>query len=93
MKHALNHVARPLAAHHGVDDRIGRRGGFLKRQRGFFKVHGDGGRQHLDMADFLGRGMQKHVAILGGRAARSPGLEKILQADTDFPFDPADGLL
>ena len=45
------------------------------------------------MADLLGGGVQEHVAVLGGRAARAPGLEEILHADADFALYPADGLL
>src|SRR4051812_35307087 len=37
--------------------------------------------------------LRARPAIFGGRPARAPSLEEVLQADADFSFDPAYGLL
>ena len=56
------------------------------------EIEGHRGRQHFDMADFLGGRIEQEVAI-PGISARAHGLEEILHAHTDFALDPADGLL
>src|SRR4051794_2856426 len=45
------------------------------------------------MRDFLRRGVQQHVPILGGGRTVAPGLEEVLQADPDFSLDATDRLL
>ena len=56
------------------------------------EIERHGRRQHLDMAEFLGRRVQEHVAILG-RAARAERLEHVLHGDADLALDAADRLL
>ena len=60
--------------------------------RGILEIQGYGRREHLDMADLFGSRFKKQVAILLGTAT-PPGLEQILKADPDLPFDPSYSLL
>ena len=92
VQHAFNHMTWPLATHDGADHRIAADSAFLKGRGGGFKIQGDSRRQQFDVADFLGRRIQQHIAIFR-RATRAPGLEKILQANANFTFDAANRLL
>jgi len=69
-----------------------RGGRFLLGGRRAFEVQGDGGREHLNVADLLRARLNEQVAVLHG-AARAERLEEGLEAHADLALDAADGLL
>ncbi|MET4022687.1 hypothetical protein ABIC10_007823 [Bradyrhizobium sp. S3.2.12] len=84
---------RPLAAvHHRADHGIGLHRGLLRRYGRILQVQCNSGGQHLDMADFFRRRVEKDVAIFR-RSASAPSLKEVLQADPDLSFHAADRLL
>lgn len=63
---------------------LGRRVGGVQR---------DGRREHLDVRDLFGPGVEQHVAVRGLRRRLAPHLEEVLEADPALALDAADGLL
>jgi hypothetical protein len=64
----------------------------LQGRRGALEVERYRGREHLDVADLLGAGVEEHVSV-AIVAAVAPALEEVLQANSDLALDSADGLL
>jgi hypothetical protein len=77
------HARRHQRVGHDVFDLLGRHA---------VEVHRHRGRQHLDVTDLLGAGVQQHVAVLL-RPAAPPGLEQILVHHAHLALGPADRLL
>jgi hypothetical protein len=64
----------------------------LKAARRAFQVQSYSGRKHLDMSEFLCRGVQEHVAVFLW-AASPHRLEEVLHCDPDLPLHAANCLL